>query len=48
MPNVMAKPECGDIVCVTASGNEGKKEKAREELLYDKKALLKKITDFYK
>jgi DNA helicase-2/ATP-dependent DNA helicase PcrA len=48
MPNVMAKLEFRDIACGTTSGDKGKKEKAREKPLYDKKALLKKITDFYK
>ncbi len=48
MPNVMGKLEFRDLAGVAASEDEGKRRKEKGGPLYDKKALLKKITDYYK
>jgi DNA helicase-2/ATP-dependent DNA helicase PcrA len=47
VPNVMSKLEFRDIAGVRTSGGEGGRGKKKEEPLYDKKTLLRKINELY-
>jgi DNA helicase-2/ATP-dependent DNA helicase PcrA len=47
VPNVMSKLEFRDIGGVRTVGGEGERGKKKEELLCDKKTLLKKINELY-